>query len=536
MTKLYFAYIRVSTVKQTEGASLTAQRDAITRFAGQNGHEIIQWFEEKETAAKQGRPLFTQMVKSLKRGKAQGVIMHKIDRSARNFRDWATIGELHDDGVEVHFANENVDFTSRGGRLSADIQAVFAADYIRNLKEEIAKGQKSRLEQGLYPFTAPMGYLDMGKGKPKTIDPVTGPTVRLMFELYATGQFSIVSLQDELWRRGARTKNGKKIYHSKIEVILADPFYMGLIKIKKTGATYPGIHKPLITAELFRKVQEVKEGRSRRKRTKHNHLFRGLFTCATCGNSMIPERQRSHVYYRCHTKTCPPNCIRETTLTTAIKQKLTICQIDPKQLGEFQTALTEWLLEIPKPANADTIQAELAKIEGAKDRLTNALMNGTIDEDTYREKCSQLQFRKVEISRTRENHRSREDQADLVRRFLEHSKSLAETYVSATDAEKRQLIALCFSNMSVADKTPQLSTRNWIVEALDWPVALSCAAHRGENRRMLELRSQNIQRTIDALGCPEARAFVGLCEGVSYRAKTNDLPENATEDAYSKAA
>ena len=124
MTKSYFAYIRVSTVKQTEGASLTAQREAITRFADQNGFEITQWFEEKETAAKHGRPLFTQMVKFLKQRKANGVIMHKIDRSARNFRDWATIGELHDDGIEVHFANENVDFTSRGGRLSADIQAV----------------------------------------------------------------------------------------------------------------------------------------------------------------------------------------------------------------------------------------------------------------------------------------------------------------------------------------------------------------------------------------------------------------------------
>jgi hypothetical protein len=40
----------------------------------------------------------------------------------------------------VHFANDSLDLNTRGGRLSADIQAVVAADYIRNLREEAKKG------------------------------------------------------------------------------------------------------------------------------------------------------------------------------------------------------------------------------------------------------------------------------------------------------------------------------------------------------------------------------------------------------------
>jgi len=55
-------------------------------------------------------------------------------------RDWADLGELIDAGVEVHFATESLDLHTRGGRLSADIQAVVAADYIRNLREETRKG------------------------------------------------------------------------------------------------------------------------------------------------------------------------------------------------------------------------------------------------------------------------------------------------------------------------------------------------------------------------------------------------------------
>ena len=79
-----FGYIRVSTQKQGEGVSLEAQRDAIAGFASRNDLTVIKWFEEKETAAKSGRPVFNQMLRLLKRGKATGLIMHKIDRSARS--------------------------------------------------------------------------------------------------------------------------------------------------------------------------------------------------------------------------------------------------------------------------------------------------------------------------------------------------------------------------------------------------------------------------------------------------------------------
>src|SRR5690606_2989825 len=97
---------------------------------------------------------------------------------------------------------------SRGGRLSADIQAVVAADYVRNLRQEVRKGISGRLKQGLYPLPAPIGYRDMGKGMVKTVDPVTAPLVRKAFELYATESFSLKRLQEQLHRLGLRNKRG----------------------------------------------------------------------------------------------------------------------------------------------------------------------------------------------------------------------------------------------------------------------------------------------------------------------------------------
>src|SRR5947208_7051194 len=178
-----FAYTRVSTVRQGEkGVSLSEQNESITRYGERNGLDIARWFEERESAATTGRPAFSQMLKLLRLGVAKGVIIHKIDRSARNLHDWVDVGKLVDAGVDVHFATESIDLKTTAGRLSADIQAVVATHYSRNLRDEVKKGLYGRLKQGLYPFRAPIGYLDQGSAKAKVQDPVRASLVRSAFE------------------------------------------------------------------------------------------------------------------------------------------------------------------------------------------------------------------------------------------------------------------------------------------------------------------------------------------------------------------
>jgi hypothetical protein len=86
--KKYFGYTRVSTTKQGEqGSSLQEQQAAIEAYAKRHGLKIAEWFEELETAASQVRPIFGRILKAIERKQADGVTMHKIDRS-----DWARIG------------------------------------------------------------------------------------------------------------------------------------------------------------------------------------------------------------------------------------------------------------------------------------------------------------------------------------------------------------------------------------------------------------------------------------------------------------
>src|SRR5262249_39260244 len=147
---------------------------------------------------------------------AEGLIIHKIDRSARNLRDWAYLGELIDRGIDVQFAHDSVDLRSRGGRLSADIQAVVAAGYIRNLRDEVKTGFYGRLKQGLYPLPAPIGYLNRGKAKPKEVDPLKGPLIRQAFEVYGSGTVSLHALRLELAGRGLLSSRGEPLSSSSI--------------------------------------------------------------------------------------------------------------------------------------------------------------------------------------------------------------------------------------------------------------------------------------------------------------------------------
>jgi len=288
--KAFYGYIRVSTAKQGEGVSLPQQKEAIERYAERNGYQISQWFEERVTAAKSGRPVFNKMLGLLKAGKAAGVIIHKIDRSARNLRDWADLIDLSDNGIEVQMATENLDLRSRGGRLSADIQAVVAADYIRNLREETRKGFYGRLKQGFYPLPAPIGYLDRGKAQAKALDEARAPLIKKAFQLYATRRYSLVTLLDELNALGLRNRTGKPLSITGLSILLNNPFYMGLIRIRRTGELFQGVHQPIVSKALFDRVQRILRERTNTTPVKHVFTFRPRGSPKT-GQSGSPENR-----------------------------------------------------------------------------------------------------------------------------------------------------------------------------------------------------------------------------------------------------
>lgn len=444
--KKFFAYIRVSTQKQGEkGVSLQEQKDAILRYAERNSLEIQDWFEEIETAAARGRPIFSQMLKLLKQGKADGLIVHKIDRSARNLRDWADIGELIDQGLEIHFANESLDLHTRGGRLSADIQAVVAADYIRNLREEIRKGIHGRLKQGLYPFRAPLGYLDEGKGKAKKIDPVKGPLIKKAFELYATASFTLNTLLHEMRILGLVNGSGGQLSQSTLATILNNPFYAGVICIKKTGETFFGIHEPLISKPLFEKVQSVLKGKTNKKIHTHSFLFSRFLNCASCGFFLIGELQKGRVYYRCHSESCPTTSLREDRIEKIIVRTLSdlqLTKIEKMHIERLFTSLRENQLR-DKEIQSSALTIRLRQIQERLNRLIEAYLDRIVEKKIFEEKKAQLLMEQREIeSRLLELKKQKRSLPDKIAEFLSLIEKTVVVYEMGTPEQRKQLLEL----------------------------------------------------------------------------------------------
>ncbi|MCB9326412.1 MAG: recombinase family protein [Lewinellaceae bacterium] len=457
MKKVY-GYIRVSTVKQGNGVSLQEQKEAIIRYAEKNDLHIIQWFEEKETAAKQGRTLFTKMMKLLRAGKAKGAIIHKIDRSARNLKDWAALGDLIDEGIEIHFAHESLDLDTRGGRLAADIQAVIASDYIRNLREEAIKGLYGRLKQGIYPFSAPIGYVNNGGGQLKTIDPVQGPLVKKAFELYASEKYNLESLVKVMDEFGLKNMNGNLISINAMSRMLNNPFYAGVLKVK--GKTFAGKHEPLITPRLFAQIQNVLKGKTNTRYLKHDFLFRRKVKCVDCGRSLIGEKQKGHIYYRCQTKGCPTKTIREERI-----EKYLIRSLENLQLHDVENSILIELLEEAEnnwsetqKGIKDSLLMQQSKISQKLERLTDAYIENAIDKELFERKKEKLLIEQQGL-----HHKiqcisgQKEAVFKKAKNYLELVKSLKKTYLIGILEEKREVIKIITSNLMIQGKKLMIS-------------------------------------------------------------------------------
>ena len=483
--KTYFGYVRVSTARQGErGVSLQEQRDAILRYAERHQLEISRWFEERETAAKRGRPVFSEMLKLLRRGKAAGVMIHKIDRSARNMKDWADLGELMDGGVEVHFVNESLDLASRGGRLSADIQAVVAADYIRNLREESKKGFYGRIKQGLFPLPAPVGYLDMGQGKPKEPDPVKAPLVRRAFQLYATGSWTLEPLCEELYRSGLRNRRGGAVSLNGLSTILNNSFYVGIIRLTSTGESFPGVHEPLITKSLFDRVQLVLQGKFAARTQTHDFPFRRTLNCGHCGYALIGEYHKGHAYYRCHTKGCPTKAVREEGIDPAFAHAL-----EPLSFGEEEhVILLEKLGEVKKSvvdqweAETSANRMHLGQVQERLDRLTDAYIDRLIDKEAFEGRKATLLMEQKSLQEKIAEPKSAV--VDRLAKFLELAGDAYFLYQTALPVEKRDLLKIVTSNRTVTGKNVAVTLKTPFLHVANRNISSNGRAYRGRPRTL----------------------------------------------------
>jgi hypothetical protein len=318
--------------------------------------------------------------------------------------------------------------------------------------------------------------------------------------------------------RGLRNLSGGVLSRHGIETILRNPFYTGIIRIARTGDSYDGIHEPLISTSLFERVQEMKAGKCGKKTTRHMHTYRGLFKCGLCSFAMIAERQKGHVYYRCHTPGCPTKGIREETIEQAALTEFEKSNIRPKHFAELISVMEAWKVDRQDQHDkVASLKMQLGKLESRLEALMDALIEGLIDKEAYSRKKESLNFDIRRIQESQKDSAGKEAEHAHIEKFLELVKNLAPLYGNANLEEKRLFVSLATSNRTIVGTSVYLEPSNWPEAAhvvLAAPVGEPC---RPTSRTSPETLLRQLDDLVETLREPMLRDLVVQLSDIMLR-------------------
>lgn len=253
-------YCRVSTKEQAEeGNSLISQERNCREYAQKNRYQITQVFiEEGESAKTADRTELQKLLRvcSDKKQNIQAVIIYKIDRLSRNTDDYSQLRILLKRyGIEIKSTSEYFENTPAGrfmGNIIANV-AQFDND-VRT--ERSVGGMREAVREGRYVWVAPVGYINQRvAGKSTIVQSEKAPLVKKAFELMAEKKYSFDAISSTLSSIGLTTRHGKYLSKSAFYTMLKNELYTGWIY--KFGEKHKGNFEPIISEELFNRVQQV---------------------------------------------------------------------------------------------------------------------------------------------------------------------------------------------------------------------------------------------------------------------------------------
>ena len=405
-------YARVSSKEQEEtGYSLPAQEKFLREYIGrkENGLKVKKVFAVSESACgRVQRKIFGQMMDFIKKNKVTNVIVETTDRLTRNFADVPMIDNWlrKDENNRIHLVKEGCvlhkDSKSHEWFMWR-VKVATAEYYVRLLSDNVKKGQKEKIAQGWLPTKPPIGYKTIGDKGHKThvIDEDKAPMIKKMFELYASGRYSLKTLVNEMYGRGLRTRGGNKLIKSRMGEILNDPFYIG--KNRWNGELYDGKQEPLLERRLFNKVQSFLHNKAVPRYGKREFVLKGLLKCPVCGGSITLEEHKGLVY--CHCNFYYHNCSNKMwAREDKIENKL-MGIIDKFQLNDSR--LYEWVKKALKESHKEEnnyreasfkeLNERRDQIQRIMDRLYDDRLSERITEELYDRKYKQFKEEQEDV-------------------------------------------------------------------------------------------------------------------------------------------
>jgi site-specific DNA recombinase len=478
-------YLRVSTAAQAdkdidpEGYSIPAQRRACYRKAEELASEVVEEFVDRgESARSADRPQLQAMLLRLRKAKdIDYVIVHKLDRLARSREDDVMITiVIRKAGAQLVSTAENIDDTPTG-KMVHGMMATVAEWFSANNGVEALKGMTEKARKGGTPGKAPIGYLnvrqlvDGREIRTVAIDELRAPIVLWAFQAYATGEWTLQDLTDELGRRGLRSLPiGKKpamaLTKSRVSHMLNSRYYVGIVTF--SGVEYPGRHEPLIMPELFLQVQDVLSGRryAGEKRRTHHHYLKGTIFCKECRSRLTLTLARGrhgglYLYFFCLGRQRGNGCLKKFAPVDVVDKKVeqlyAAVQLEPQQMEKLRKGLAKELADTRqlRGRQASRQKSRLAKLESERATLMQALYARAIPMDLF-------QAEQARISRERTEAESvlhgTQDGFDATERAILQGLDLAENldaaYLKGSERVRRLINQAWWEKIVVEDEGP----------------------------------------------------------------------------------
>ncbi|HEY1831338.1 MAG TPA: recombinase family protein [Acidimicrobiales bacterium] len=424
VTKRAVLYLRVSTPSQVktdynpEGISLPAQRESCELKGATLGAEIVREFVEPGRSATNiaNRPVFQEMMAWIKTQKdIDYIIVYQFNRIFRNSIDAViTKRDLSKYGTRVVPTIMDLGEGPESDMVEIIMHAVGEYQSKAN-GADIAYKMGAKARNGGTLGRARIGYMnarDLSEGRNIGIvkfDPERAPFMKTAFELYATGDHSLESLAAELTARGLKTRPGRypsgPVSTSKLNQLLRDPYYIGFVTYK--GETYPGRHEPLISADLFDRVQDVlaeRGGRGARQR-RHHHYLKGSLWCGRCHDSghdarVIFQWSNGHggkyLYFFCLRRQqhhCDAPYIEGDALEAAVLDYYGSLRLPSEVIQGVRDLMQEMLAEEKAAAKLlhEQLAKEMMRLDTQEENLVDLVADGNLSSTKVKQRLSLIQ-------------------------------------------------------------------------------------------------------------------------------------------------
>lgn len=459
---------RVSTREQEDGYSLDAQERLLREYCEKFSYLVALVYRFSETASKHDqRKQFRLFMGEVTRKGIKHIAVEKVDRLTRGglkeavmIDDWLE----EDANRQLHCVKDSIDlhkYSKSGDKLNWGMRVVLAKNYADNLREEVMKATDVMLRRGIWPTKPPIGYIrDKSFADcPIRNDPAKGPLVRKMYELYDTGEWSVERLSFKLEELGLRNSNDHRIMPSRIHVLLRDSFYIG--KMEYRDKVWDGMHEPLISVELFERVQrrlkraQRGEGPGVILYRKHDHIFAGKVFCSNCGKPVSWELHRGFKYGCCKQyRLCTHrNSIPEAKLEDELISYLgTLVVKSPR--------LAEWIRQALKASSNDEranrfalcgeTERQLKLVSQKLERLLDMRLEGDLSKEEYEERRKSLGLEKERLTeRLKQIEDSQMNWLDDITTIYDLAQQAPALYAQGNIEQKRTILRQLFTDIRI---------------------------------------------------------------------------------------